>query len=84
MTNDYQYMSAGELEALLEKKRNRIEGIEDERYLVLEHSQSGQHIGSKYIQSRIKILDDECGSLQNAIAEISEALENKTREMRIA
>jgi hypothetical protein len=84
MTIEYQDMSAAELAALLERKRNRVEDIEDERYLVLEHSQSGHHIGSKYIQSRIKILDDECGSLQSVIAEICEALENKTKEMCIA
>ena len=82
MTNEYQDMNAAELEALLEKKRNRIEDIEDERYLVLEQSQSGQHIGSKYIQFRIKMLDDECGSLQNAIAKISEALQNKTKGLK--
>ena len=74
MANDYTAMSDDELEALLRKTRENLENMEDERYLILEQSQSGQHTGSKPIQSRIKILDNECAALKNAVAEISEAL----------
>ncbi|MDR2501591.1 MAG: hypothetical protein LBD37_11035 [Treponema sp.] len=74
MANDYRAMSAAELEELLRKTRGNLENMEDERHLILEQSQSGQHTGSKPIQSRIKTLDNECAALKNAAEEISEAL----------
>ena len=77
MEKDYMNMSAAELEALLKQTQEKIEDIEDEQDIILEQSQSGQHTGSKKIQSKIQSLDAERTALQAAVKEITEALQNK-------
>lgn len=79
MENNYKNMNIAELESLLKKTQEKIENLEDERDIRLEQSQSGQHTGSKIIQSRIQKLEAELKSLQDAVVEINEALENKTK-----
>ena len=74
MENDYKNMNAAGLESLRREIREKLENIEDEREIILERSQSGQHIGSKYIQTRIQGLDDERKSLQDTMREIDAAL----------
>jgi hypothetical protein len=81
MENSCKNMNSAELESLLKKTQEKIENSEDERDIILGQSQSGQHTGSKIIQSRIKKIDAEIKSLQDAAAEITEALENKAKEI---
>jgi hypothetical protein len=77
MKTAYDNMSDFELEVLLANIQNRLDDKEDERSLILEQAQSGQHISSKYIQSHCEKIDREMESLENTAREIKNEMENR-------
>jgi hypothetical protein len=70
METSYGAMSDIALEALLMNTQRRLDDKEDERSLILEQSQSGQHISSKYIRSHCGRIEQEIESLKNVEEEI--------------
>jgi hypothetical protein len=57
METAYANISDSELEVLLTNTERRLENKEDERSLILEQAQSGQHISSKYIQAHCERIE---------------------------
>ena len=62
---------------MLEKTRNKLDDTEDEKALILEQSQSGQHMSSKYFQSHCGRIEQELESLESAAAEIRREMEKR-------
>jgi hypothetical protein len=77
METAYNTMSDFELEVLLTNTQCRLDDKEDERSLILEQAQSGQHISSKYIRSHCERIDREIESLKSAVREIKDEMENR-------
>jgi hypothetical protein len=77
METSYGAMSDVELEALLTNTQCKLDDKEDERSLILEQSQSGQHISSKYIRTRCEIIEQEIESLRSAAEEIKGEMESR-------
>jgi phosphopantetheine adenylyltransferase len=77
MENAYDTMSDFELEILLANTQRRLDDKEDERSLLLEQSQSGQHISSKYIRSHCRRIEQEIEALKSAAEEIEREMENR-------
>jgi hypothetical protein len=73
----YGAMSDVELESLLANTQCRLEDKEDERILILEQAQSGQHISSKYIRSNCGRIEQEIESLKNVEEEIKREIESR-------
>jgi vacuolar-type H+-ATPase subunit C/Vma6 len=65
------------LEALLADTQRRLDDEEDELNLILEKSNSGQHISGKYIRSHCERIEQEIASLKSIAEEIKEAIENR-------
>ncbi|MDR1576213.1 MAG: hypothetical protein LBS37_09435 [Treponema sp.] len=77
METAYDSMSDFELEILLANTQRRHDDKEDERNLILEQSQFGQHISSKYIRSHCERIEREIESLKSAAEEIEKEMENR-------
>jgi hypothetical protein len=77
METAYENMSDLELEVLLTNIQCRLDDKEDERRLILEQSQSGQHISSKYIRSHCERIEQEIESLKNIEEEIKGEMERR-------
>ena len=77
METSYGTMSDSELEALLANTQCKLDDKEDEQALILEQSQSGQHISSKYFQSRCGRIEQEIESLKSAAEEIKREMESR-------
>lgn len=79
MGTSYGTMSDSELEALLRNTQCRLDDKEDEQGLILEQSQSGQHISSKYFQSHCGRIEQEIESLKSIAAEIKREIESRKK-----
>jgi hypothetical protein len=77
MEKAYDTMSDFELEVLLTNTQCKVDDKEDERSLVLEQSQSGQHISSKYIRSHCGRIEQEIEALKSIEEEIEREMENR-------
>jgi archaellum component FlaC len=71
----YGDMSDIELKTLLVNTQDRLDDKEDELRLVLEQSQSGQHISSKYIQSHCEKIEQAIESLKGIVEEVEREIE---------
>jgi hypothetical protein len=77
MEHDYKSMNTAELEGLLKTVRGKLEDAEDELSLILERSNSGQHMGSKYVQSNGTRLRQEIESLNTIIESAKIEMEHR-------
>jgi hypothetical protein len=55
----------------------RLDDKKDEQVLILEQSKSGQHISSKYLQSRCGRIEQEIESLKSIAEEVEREIENR-------
>ena len=79
MENGFKSMSVSELEAYLQRTREKLENAEDELDIVLERSNSGQHVSSKYIQSNRERIEQEIESLNDTIQKILVEIESRKK-----
>jgi hypothetical protein len=70
MEYTYENMTLPELEGCLEKARDEIESAEDELSIVLERSNSGQHMSSKYVQKKGALITEEIETLRDTVKRI--------------
>jgi hypothetical protein len=77
MENEYKDMSVTELEKCLKSTQEKFEDAEDELSLILERSNSGQHMSSKYVQSNKTRIEQEIEFLNNKIIKIKIEIENR-------
>ena len=79
METSYGTMSDSELKALLRNTQCGLDDREDEKVLLLEQSQSGQHLSSKYFQSHCGRIEQEIESLKSIASEIKREMENRKK-----
>jgi archaellum component FlaC len=77
METTYGDMSDIGLKTLLVNTQDRLDDKEDELRLVLEQSQSGQHISSKYIRSHCERIEGDIESLKSVVREVEREMEKR-------
>jgi chaperonin cofactor prefoldin len=82
MEDDYKNMNVAELETALKIALVKLDDAEDELELIREKSNSGQHMGSQYIQSNGTRLSYEIESMKNTIEKIKTEIENRKEKLK--